>query len=309
MAAMGRGTHRIVTALLCALSVVGCGRGSEQVGTSGRAPNVIPLPPALAAEPKLLTPQGVSYLARVKPTGLHTTVDSAQVPLEEGSTVSFKLTRINRDSPKVGVDDPGGTVGNQQASSGSARISDSSVVAVSGGPSGFQADVNAAARAAVQLPATVSRAASGTGRMVPLVQSFELLGLDFVRTLSTDFNGVPSGGPIALSQQLRLVTFDEIDHTHTAITTNTGGLGDCLSGPFAREQLDFSIDGHMNWLVIVAPGLTYRVASRDSSESVRDELTGANYVLVRDQNGDLKSSVSVETNGHPALAGLIADGD
>lgn len=157
------------------------------------------------------------------------------------------------------------------------------------------------ARAVVSLPQSLAESVAAGKPIEPLSQTFRIGGLSFTRTLDQMFAGSPHG----LSQTLTV----DIDDSKDGIVKNHSDLGGDLGTPYPQEKLVFRANDRYHWLVMAAGGLDVQVSGDDRADRVTDDLTGATYLLVTDENGDDQAELTTATQGEPTVSTFTPSAD
>lgn len=265
--------------------------GSTHPCGAGASEEVIELPAPYSGEDRLLVPL-TRDLGRGGPTGTPTivpAVGTAELRYPNGEVIRFTTAP---GSARDAAPSPFPTSDAEAEAQGSVRSITSGMTAT-GDVTTVKAPVpirrqflEGVARGAAELPETMATAAAA-GRAFPeFEQTFELDGHTFERRVQFNDGQVLAG----------------ID----LVSEEGGGVGGELSLMVSAIRPDvwaeFEAGGHYQWLVFIPAGLdvTLDTSKGDRCTGVAtDELTGGEYWLINDGNGDEKATTETATRGSP----------
>lgn len=148
--------------------------------------------------------------------------------------------------------------------------------------------IESLAREAAELPETIATAIAQGEAFSPIQQSFEVGGHQIDRTIqvadgvvhvSTDLTSAGAGGVRSDGRELSMM------------------VGAARPG----AVLEFEANSRYQWLVFVPKGLEAELTSAADrcTAVIGDDLTGGEYRLIEDGNGDEKATMQVTTTGRP----------
>jgi hypothetical protein len=298
-------TPKILFPIVVASALLGaCGSDGTRVSSaSGQGSDPpIALPKALAGEDRVLVPLG-NDLDGLALKGGDVTLDAKGSVLRLPSGATIEVAPGDRASaelpPELGAAEAAGA-SDERATEASWATGQGTALVRSTVPirAAFLEDY---ARAVVSLPRPLAEALAAGKAIEPVTQTFRLGGLSFKRTLEQTFAGSSQG----LAQTLAV----DIDDAKGDIVINHSDLGGDLAPAYPQEKLVFRVDGRYHWLVMAAGGLEVGVTGDDRADRISDDLTGATYLLLTDENGDDQVEVATETSGKPTISTFAPNAD
>lgn len=265
--------------------------GSTHPCGAGASEEAIELPAPYSEEDRLLVPL-TRDLGRDGPTGTPAIVPAAgtaELRYPNGGVIRFTTAP---GSARDAAPSPFPTSDADAEAQGSVRSITSGMTAT-GDVTTVKAPVpirqqflEGVARGAAELPESMATAAAA-GRAFPeFEQTFELDGHTFERRVQ--FND---------GQVLAWIDL---------LSQKGGGVGGELALMIGAIRPDvwaeFQAGGHYQWLVFIPAGLdvTLNTSKGDRCTAVAtDELTGGEYWLIKDGNGDKKATTETATQGSP----------
>lgn len=257
----------------------------------------IPVPAPYSDEARLLVPlqQDLGQQLPAGPPTVTAGRDTAELRYDDGTTFRF-TTRpgdaaaaapppfpTSRAEVDAALTDRARSVTTGMTASGAVITVDGSI--------DIQADFLASlARNAAELPETMARAIADRQPFPKVDQPFAIGGQTFRRTIEF-------GDSTTLAGHER--------------TSGQGGIGGELSMLVGAERpetvSEFEADGAYQWLVFVPRGLEVRIDGADGdacTAAVADGLTGGEYWLIRDGDGDEEVTTTTTTKGRPTTFAL-----
>lgn len=149
--------------------------------------------------------------------------------------------------------------------------------------------IESLARETAELPETIATAVAAERSFPPIEQSFTVGGHDVTRTVSF------ADGIVQVNTDL--------------VSAGTGGVrgdGQPLSMMVGARRpeavLEFEADGRYEWLLFVPNGLEVALDTAGGDRctaALKDELTGGEYWMIQDRDGDEHANLQVTTQGAP----------
>lgn len=152
------------------------------------------------------------------------------------------------------------------------------------------------ARGAAALPKTMAQAVAARRSLPPIGQKFVLAGHEFHRTVTID------GGS---------VVHTDVEAKGKGLHHDGRPLGLMVGAEYPVSVVDFDADGAHHWLVFVPAGLQVHLhtSTGDRCTVMTDDLTGGQYWLVDDGDGNNQATTETATKGKPTRTTLAVWSD